>query len=158
MTQARKTQVLTIAVLAVALGIAIGRKQLSRSSAPAKTASPQDAIYAMLDASRSGDVPRYLASYSGKMRDSLDSSVRESGAERFSQYLKESNAAIKGIALSEPQPITSRESQVRVEYVYQDRNEVQTLYLENDGATWKITRVDATDRIKTLVPYGTPVQ
>lgn len=158
MTQARKTQVLTVAALALALAVAIGRKQLSSSSAPAQASNPQDTIYAMLDASRSGDVRRYLANYGGQMRAGLDQSVRESGEERFSRYLKESNAAIKGVALSEPQALSSRESQVRVEYVYQDRNEAQTLYLENDGASWKITRVDATDRVKTLVPYGTPVQ
>jgi hypothetical protein len=157
MTQARKTQVLTLAALAIALAIAIVRKQPTSSSGSAQPPSPQDAIYAMLDASRSGDVQRYLASYGGQMRSSLDQSVRESGEERFSRYLKESNAAIKGVAVSEPQSVSSRESRVRVEYVYQDRNEGQTLYLENDGA-WKITRVDATDRVKTLIPYGTPVQ
>jgi hypothetical protein len=158
MTQARKTQVLTLAALALALGVAIGRKQFAPSSAPSRPANPQDAIYAMLDASRSGDVRRYLASYAGQMRAGLEQSIRESGEERFSRYLKEANSAIKGVALSEPQAISSRESQVRVEYVYQDRNEAQTLYLENDGGNWKITRVDATDRVKTLVPYGAPVQ
>jgi hypothetical protein len=158
MTQARKTQVLTLAALALSLAVAVGRKQLAFFSSPAQASNPQDAIYAMLDASRAGDVRRYLASYGGQMRASLDQSVRESGEERFSRYLKESNAAIKGVALSEPQPVSSRESQVRVEYVYQDRNEAQTLYLENDGGAWRITRVDAANRVKTLVPYGTPVQ
>ncbi len=158
MTQARKTQVLTLAALALALALALGRRQLTFSATPAQAANPQDAIYAMLDASRSGDVRRYLASYGGQMRAGLEQSLRESGEERFSRYLKESNAAIKGVAVSEPQSIGARESQVRVEYVYQDRNEAQTLYLENDGAAWKITRVDATDRVKTLVPYGTRVQ
>jgi hypothetical protein len=47
---------------------------------------------------------------------------------------------------------------VRVEYVYQDRNEAQTMYLEKASSGWKITRVDGAERVKTLVPYGTPVQ
>jgi hypothetical protein len=158
MTQARKTQLLTLAALGVALAAAVARKQLASSSAPAQPPSPQGAIYAMLDASRAGDVRRYLASYSGQLRASLEQSARETGQGRFSRYLKESNAAIKGVALSEPQPVSSRESQVRVEYIYQDRNEAQTLFLETDGSSWKITRVDGTDRVKTLVPYGTPVQ
>ena len=158
MTQARKTQVLTLVALAVALVAAVARKQVASSSPPAQPSSPQDAIYAMLAASRNGDVRRYLANYGGQMRASLDQSVRESGEERFSRYLKESNAAIKGVVLSEPQPVSTRESQVRVEYVYEDRNEAETLFLETDGSSWKITRVDATDRVKTLVPYGTPVQ
>jgi hypothetical protein len=158
MTQARKTQVLTLVALAVALVVAVARKQLASSPTPAQHPSPQDAIYAMLDASRAGDVRRYLASYGGQMRAFLEQSVRESGEDRFSRYLKESNAAIKGVALSEPQPVNSRQSQLHVEYVYQDRNEAQTLFLETDGSSWKITRVGGTDRVKTLVPYGTPVQ
>ena len=64
----------------------------------------------------------------------------------------------KGIAISEPQPVTDREVKVRVEYVYQDRNEAQTMYLEKDAGSWKISRVDGAERVKTLVPYGTPVQ
>ncbi len=34
----------------------------------------------------------------------------------------------------------------------------KNLYLEKSGLVWKIARVDAAQRIKTLVPYGTPVQ
>jgi hypothetical protein len=30
--------------------------------------------------------------------------------------------------------------------------------LEHEGGVWRITGVDATDRVKTLIPYGTPVQ
>jgi hypothetical protein len=47
---------------------------------------------------------------------------------------------------------------LRVEYVFADRNEVQWMYLENANGSWKIARVDATERVKTLIPYGTPVQ
>jgi hypothetical protein len=32
------------------------------------------------------------------------------------------------------------------------------MYLERTPAGWKIARVDSAERIKTLVPYGTPVQ
>lgn len=157
-TQARKTQILTVAVLAVALAIAIGRKGAAPSvgDSPSQP-SAQDAIYAMLDASRTGNVQAYLANYAGQMRSSLEQEIREGGEERFRRYLKESNAAIKGVAVAEPQPVSERETKVRVEYVYQDRNEAQTMYLERSGAEWKITRVEGSERLKTLVPYGTPV-
>jgi hypothetical protein len=158
MNQRRKAQILTIAILGLALVIAVGRKQLWRSSATSQPANPQDVIYAMFDASRTGDVRRYLSSYSGGIRSSLEQSVRESGEDRFSRYLKESNSAIKGIAVSEPEPLSDRELKVRVEFVYQDRNEAQTMYLQKDGANWKITRLDGLDRLKTLIPYGTPVR
>jgi hypothetical protein len=143
MTQPRKAQLLTIGLLALALGIAVGRKQV---------------IYAMLDASRAGDVQAYLANYSGQMRSAMEQSVRETGPERFSRYLKDSNSAIKGIAVSDPEPVSVREMKVRVEYVYLDRNEAQTVHLEKSGGGWEIVRVDGSERVKTLIPYGTPVQ
>ena len=59
--------------------------------------------------------------------------MRETGPERFSRYLKDSNSAIKGIAVSDPEPVSVREMKVRVEYVYLDRNEAQTVYLEKSG-------------------------
>src|SRR5271165_687492 len=63
LTRERKTQILTIAALAVALAVALGQKQGWRwgQGAPKEPPSPQDAIYAMLDAARAGDVGSYLA-------------------------------------------------------------------------------------------------
>ena len=58
----------------------------------------------------------------------------------------------------EPQPVSDREVKARVEYVFQDRNEVQYVYLAKMSGAWKISRVDSSERVKTLVPYGTPVQ
>src|SRR5262245_22176390 len=123
MNRQRKTQILTIGALALALGIAIGRKQIFGFSPEAPSPAAEDAIYAMLDAARAGDVQAYLASYSGQMRTTLEQSVRETGQERFSRYLKDSNSAIKGVAVSDAEPLSSREMKIRLEYVYQDRNE-----------------------------------
>ena len=169
MTKERKTQVATIMVLATAFGVVLAQKtgwklsevkmaDIAPRSAPKAEPSPQDAIYAMLDAARIGDVTAYLSSYSGQMAAGLKQSLAETSEAGFAKYLKDSNAAVKGIAISEPQPLTDREVKVRVEYVYQDRNEAQTMYLERGGAGWKIARVDSAERVKTLVPYGTPVQ
>jgi hypothetical protein len=44
-----------------------------------------------------------------------------------------------------------------VEYVYRDRNEVQFVYMKKEPPTWRIYQVDGAERIKTLVPYGSPV-
>ena len=165
MTKERQKQLVTIAVLALAAGAALAGKNgwrlprfdtfMPAASKPAP--GPQDAIYAMLDAARQGDVNAYLACYSGQIRTTLEASVRESTSEAFAKYLRDSNAAVKGVALNEPEKLGDREVKVRVEYVYQDRNEAQTIYLEK-GADWKITRVDGAERVKTLVPYGTPVR
>lgn len=169
MTKERLTQVVTLAVLAAALGGVLARKtgwklsevkvaDIVRPAAPKAEPSPQDAIYGMLDAARAGDVKSYLSSYTGQMDAALKQSLAETTEAGFSKYLTDSNAAVKGIAIAEPQTLTDREVKVRVEYVYQDRNEAQIMYLEKGASGWKIARVDGAERVKTLVPYGTPVQ
>jgi hypothetical protein len=171
MTKERKTAVVTVVVLLGAFAVVLGQKngwrlasvkdrvsQLSLKAQPKPDPTPQDAIYGMLDAARAGDVKSYLTNYSGQMSSALQQSIAESTESKFAQYLKDSNAAIKGVAISEPQQLTDTQVKVRVEYVYQDRNEAQIMYLEKQSGVWRITRVDSTERVKTLVPYGTPVQ
>lgn len=167
MTRERLRQTITIGVLAAAGGLALAVKTAGRRSPspPAVRAAqaeqapaPQDAIYAMLDAARQGDVNAYLGCYTGAMRTALEASLRESGAENLARYLRDSNASIKGVAVSQPEGPGGAGFRVRVEYVYQDRNEIQNVYLEKVGPVWKIARVDGAERVKTLVPYGTPVQ
>jgi hypothetical protein len=87
----------------------------------------------------------------------LEQSRDEMTAAGFAQYLKDRNREIKGVAINEPEKASEREARIRVEYVYQDRNEVQQVYLEHIGGAWKILGVDVAERVKTLVPYGTPV-
>lgn len=169
MTKERKTAIVTVVVLAGALAVVWGQKNGWRMQTVNDTISslkpqpkadpmPQDTIYAMLDAARAGDVKTYLGNYSGQMTTALQQSISETGEPKFSQYLKDSNAAIKGVAISEPQQLSDTQVKVRVEYVYQDRNEAQFMYLEKQAGAWKIVQVDSTERVKTLVPYGTPVQ
>ncbi len=164
MTRQRKAQILTLILMAGAVGFILfknSNKQVADlipSTAPKPDPTPQDAIYAMLDAAREGRPGEYLAAFTGQMESALKQSIAEQGETAFTRYLKESNAPIKGIAINEPQTLTDREVKVRVEYVFQDRNEVQFFYLEKQGRGWKIARLDSTERVKTLIPYGTPVQ
>lgn len=159
MTKERKAQIITVIILAAAASIAVARKGIiAPTNAPKSDPTPQDAIYALLDAAREGRVSDYLAAHTGAMEQSLSKAIAESTEAGFAKYLKETNAAIKGIALQEPQVLTDREVKVRVEYVFADRNEIQFMYLEKSGNTWKVSRVDTAERIKTLVPYGTPVR
>jgi len=167
MTQQQKARYLTFAVIAVVAVLLAGQKAgwklpygaaSLRTAQPPRPPEPRDAIYRMLDAARSGDAAAYLDCFSGQMAATLRQSLSEMGSRAFSQYLTSTNKEIKGIALTEPVSITDREVRVRVEYVYQDRNEAQQMYLEKlPAAGWRIARVDSTERVKTLVPYGTPV-
>jgi len=169
MTKDAKAQAVTIALIVIALA-AIGWKQgalkLPESasnvtsflgSSRKEPEKPRDAIYAMLDAARDGIVDEYLACYTGQMEKTLRQSNTEMGAEKFADFLKERNRDIKGIAMNEPVLLSEKEAQVRVEYVYAERNEVQQIYLSKLSGNWKIERVSAPRRIQTPIPYGTPV-
>jgi len=164
-TKQRKAQLLTGLIMAGALAFVMLRATnrpvtdlIPVAAQPKADPTPQDAIYAMLDAAREGNVQAYLAAYTGQMETSLKQSIAEQGEQAFGRYLKETNQPVKGIAITEPQTLTESQVKVRVEYVFQDRNEIQFYYLEKQGKEWKIARLDAAERIKTLVPYGTPVQ
>jgi hypothetical protein len=150
----RKTHIVTIAVLILAAAVGLRSWRPGRREPP----TPQDAIYGMLEAARAGNVGKYLDSYTGAMQESLRESVRESNQAAFAKYLQDSNSSIKGVAVMDPQILGDNEASVRVEYVYQERNEAQTMHLERVKGAWKIARVDGAERVKTLVPYGTPVQ
>jgi hypothetical protein len=150
-------RIVTIVVLMLAVGVVVMRKTDFRfARANEQEAKPQDAIYAMLDAARSGDVARYLGSYTGEMARSLERA--KSDSPDFGKYLRDSNAALKGIAVMEPQAQADGQVELRVEYVYQDRNEAQFFFLTKTRDGWKISRVETSERVKTLIPYGTPVQ
>ena len=160
MKKERKTQLVTILILAVVVGLAVVRQTSISWQIPGfkhqPDRTPQDVIYAMLDAARAGDVKKYLASYTGPLAQSLKQTAGESSD--FAAYLRDSNAPLKGIAVTDPESLSDNAAKARVEYVYQDRNEVQYFYLDKTADGWKIARVDSADRVKTLEPYGTPVK
>ncbi len=162
MTQQRTAQVVTFAILALVIAVLVIRQSGWSPRLPGsgskREPTPQDAIYAMLDAARKGDVSRYVSAYTGQMRAAIEQAIVEKTRDGFADYLRQSNAPIKGIAITEPEKLSPTAVKARVEYVFQDRNEVQYMYLEKIQGRWLITRVDTAQRIKTLIPYGTPVE
>jgi hypothetical protein len=158
----RKVRILTAALLVAVAGIGVApqirKSRLLQRPHPPGAPEPQDTIYAMLNAARAGDVKAYLAAYTDSMEAALRQTVAESSEPAFAQYLRSSAASIKGVATSDPEKISGAEAKVRVEYIYQERNEAQTMYLEKRPNGWKIARADAGERVPTLIPYGTPVK
>ena len=65
--------------------------------------------------------------------------------------------AVKGIALQQVS-MGSNEARFRVEYVYQDRNEVQFVTLAKTRGSWNIVHTEDAPRAKPVVTYGTPVE
>jgi hypothetical protein len=167
MKRSKLAGVITALVIGAALLIGVAKSKGWRASDVSVSAltsslkprekTPEDAIYAMLDAARLADPRAYLDCYTGQMKDQLGQTLKESGTAKFADYLKTSNASVQGVALSPPQTVTDGLAKVRVEYVYKDRNEVQFVYLSKSGSGWKISKVDGAERIKTLVPFGTAV-
>jgi len=156
MNRPRAATIVTILLMAGLLAAAVLRKTgVRRAALPA---TPQDAIYRMLDAARAGDGRVYLRQYAGDMEAQLKQAAAEKTEADFKSYLRTSNAEIKGVAVSEPKVLPDREVEVEVEYIYQDRNETQRMYLKKYGDEWKITRVNGAERVKTLAPYGSPVE
>ena len=154
----KRSHIATVAVLLAVLSVSLIRRTGWRVPEPSAGKDPQDTIYSVLNAARAGDARAYLANYTGPAEAALRETLAESSESGFVKYLKDSSSSLKGVAVSEPQTITDVEARVRVEYVYQDRNEVQMMYLEKGPRGWKIFRMDGDERVETLVPYGTPVK
>jgi hypothetical protein len=155
-------RIATVAVIAAAALFVLWREgKLSVPNLPGSLeraeAQPHDAVYRMLDAVRDGDLDAYIDAHSGAMAESLRRAVAEMGQTKFMEALQRQNATLKGIAINEPERLSPAHAKARVEYVFGDRNEAQTVFLENAGGKWRISRVDGTQQLKTIIPYGTRV-
>ncbi len=166
MTKLGKHHVVTLSVVFVGLVLVVGREARWRLPASGSEAlfagseesyQPTDTINRMMDAARDGDVDAYLECFGGQMKKTLQQSVAEMSASGFARYLMENNEQIKGFAMYEPSEVSESAVDVRVEYVYVDRNEAQRFRLERLSGRWTITKLDGIERVETIVPYGTPV-
>jgi hypothetical protein len=120
-------------------------------------ATPEDTVYAMLDAARNGNSDVYLANFSGPLQQQIQQAIRDSGKSQFARYLNNQSSGFQSVALSVSDQPSDAEARLRVEYVYTNRNEVQTFHLKKTTGAWKIVGISSTDQIKTLIPYGTAV-
>lgn len=120
--------------------------------------APESAVWGMVEAARVGDPARYLECYTGDLERRLRKDFEGMGPARSREYLLDAHRHLKGVAVRPPRVSSRLEAQIPVEYVYDDRNEVQQVYVRKVGGSWKIDRVDGAERVKTLVPYGTPVE
>ena len=122
-----------------------------------RTQTPEDTVYGMLDAARAGDTAVYVDTFSGPLQQQIQQAIRESGKTQFVTYLTAQSSSFQSVALSMADQPSDVEARLRVEYVYTNRNEVQTFHLKKSGGRWKIVGISGTDQIKTLIPFGTAV-
>jgi len=68
--------------------------------------------------------------------------------------LKSQNQALEGVAVSVADRPSDTEVQVRVEYIYRERNEVQGVHLRKESSGWKIVEVKKAEQLQTPLPFG----
>lgn len=119
--------------------------------------TPEDAIYAMLDAARAGNTKAYLDSFSGTLHDQLAQVEKENSEPAFAAYLKSQNLAFQGVAVSVTERLSNTEARAKVEYVYNGHNDVQGVYLRKESSAWKIVRVTNAEQVNTPFPFGETV-
>jgi hypothetical protein len=112
----------------------------------------------MVDAARTGEVDAYLGVFTGGLEASLRRAVAERTVAAFAAYLRDSSASVKGVAVYDAQWESAEKARVRMDYIYQDRNEKQLIELAKVSNKWKITQFSAGESVKALIPYGTAMR
>jgi hypothetical protein len=146
--------IVTVSLIAGALVFFAARQRLKTADPGFNVANPESVIWRMSDAARIGDVEAYLNCFEGELRRNLEKTVADMGERKFGEYLKRLNEEITGIAVSDLKLTGEAGANLRVEFVYHGKNDAQQHYLVLRDGAWKIDRVDESERIKTLIPYG----
>lgn len=123
----------------------------------AGAATPEDAIQAMLDASRRGEARAYLNCFTDAMRPQLDATRQQMGEARFREYLAESQAPVMGVATTKLPDARPERARIEVEFILRDKNQRQTIELKQEGGRWRIEAMSQAVYAKPPIPYGTKV-
>jgi hypothetical protein len=140
--------ILVIALAAVALALR------GKGGLPA---TPDDAVTLLFQAAQRGDTPAYLATLSGTLRSSFESTQAQIGPEAFAASLRESMTGLKGLAVSPAGEASPDRAERDVELVFSDRSQRQRFVLVRQNGGWLVMRIDNAEAIKPPVPYGAPV-
>jgi hypothetical protein len=119
--------------------------------------SPEKCLDQMFQTMRAGDVPNYLACFSGELREQLDATVHQQGRSSFADYLKDISAPIRGRTVFEPEYVAPGRARVKVDRVYEARMwEYQRYQLAQQAGSWTIYAIDPVQYHEPPVPYGAP--
>jgi hypothetical protein len=144
--------VLTVALMGVLIWSGRGR-QAGRNGPGTGRADVPDPVEArlntLLDDAWRGDVPGYLDSFSGPLRERLEREVNERGRDAFAADLRRSARSRKSHAVFAVEPEGDSAARITVETVYPDRNERQTYHLARESGGWL---VDDVETVRSQVP------
>ena len=100
--------------------------------------TPDDAVNLLFQAAQRGDAPAYLATLTGPLRASFESTQSQTGSEAFAATLRESVAGMKGFAISPAGESSPDQAELDVELVFADRNERQRFVVLRQGGGWLV--------------------
>jgi len=166
----RKFQILTAAVILLALAVGLGMRAhwrmpdlraflIVRPDAPGPAGAaqgrdsgnadtPENTVYSMLNASRDGNLEAYFQCYAGEMETSLRGTAAARTESVFGKALQDSARSIRRVIVAEPQRVSDNEARVRVEYIYADHQDANIMYLDLEPGGWKIVRVEAAGAVR----------
>ncbi|HZW33974.1 MAG TPA: hypothetical protein VFF52_24840 [Isosphaeraceae bacterium] len=123
---------------------------------PSPFADAEARLRDLLDRGHRGDVPGYLAGFTGALRDRLERAVRERGRDGFADDLRRAADARKSHAIFAAEPEGPDACRIVVEAVYPDRNERQTYRLEQTPSGWLVAAVEGVRSRSPAEKYGSP--
>ena len=115
---------------------------------------PQDAVFAVIDSARAGDVKGYLSGFSGGMRERLAEQAERDGEGRFAEYLQQSAREIAGIYIQKEVQFGEAEVQLDVDFIFPARTEKQRYRLVKEGKAWKISDIQNAEYREAIEEYG----
>ncbi len=119
--------------------------------------TPEDAVNLFFQSAQRGDSTACLATMTGTLRSSFESTQSQIGAEAFAASLRESVAGMKGIAVSPVGESSPDRAEVDVELVFSDRNQRQRFVLLRQGGGWLVAQINKADTAKPPIPFGAQV-
>lgn len=127
-----------------------------RSATPAAQ-TPEQCLEQMFQAMKDGDVAAYLRCFTGELRERLERNSTEQTTEKFSEYLRETVAPVKGRAVYKTESSGDDYVRLVVDRVYEQRQwEYQGYRLRRASGAWRIYAIDPAELHEPPVPYGTP--
>jgi len=123
---------------------------------PAET-TPAGRVHAMARHSSEGKVNEYIDCFTGQLRADLEQTRDQMKPEAFAELLRRRSAPVRGIAISEQTQPDENTARMKVEWIFEDRNEAQYFTLVKVNGDWKISDMSNSQYNKPEIPYGTRV-
>jgi len=155
---AKTKRVVTACVSIAVVGWLVSAGLRSQGKLAVKEQKPEDVVLAMFNAMERGDVKAYLSLLDGKAKERVMLFLREVGWKEFGRQLQRMHDGIKGIAVLPDEFASEDEVKLKVELVFEGKNETQSFRLKRYGRQWKIIELTQPEHQPQAIPYGTPVR